>query len=224
MKNLIKQIFSVIPFKTKILSFLYKFKSFPGSGNYWEKRYLSGGDSGAGSYQELSLFKAKIINNFILNENVESVIEFGCGDGNQLKLMDYKKYLGIDISPTIISKCKKLFSKDKSKSFLTYQQYKNQSAELSLSLDVIYHLVEDKVYEDHLKKVFDSSHKFVIIYSSDFESNNEWHVRHRKFTRWIEKNRNDFELIKKIKNEYPFMGDNNKGSFSDFFIYSKRKT
>ena len=32
------------------------------SKDYWEKRYSKGGNSGAGSYNNLALFKASIIN------------------------------------------------------------------------------------------------------------------------------------------------------------------
>ena len=35
------------------------------SKNYWEKRYLKGGDSGDGSYGKLAEFKAKIMNRFV---------------------------------------------------------------------------------------------------------------------------------------------------------------
>ena len=142
------------------------------------------------SYQELSKFKAQVINNCI-SENIQSVIEFGCGDGNQLKLMKYKEYLGIDVSKTIISRCQDLFLEDKSKNFLTLEKYQNESAELSLSLDVIFHLVEDHVFVDYLNKLFNASKKFVVIYSSNYDSNTEWHVKHRKFTNWVEQNIND---------------------------------
>lgn len=35
------------------------------SKNYWENRYKSGGNSGAGSYSNLAEFKAEIINEFV---------------------------------------------------------------------------------------------------------------------------------------------------------------
>ena len=223
MKKFLKILFSRFPFKEFLVSIIYKTRRFPGSKNYWEQRYLSSGNSGPGSYKELSEFKAKVINNFISHKNIQSVIEFGCGDGNQLKLMKYKEYLGIDVSQTIISRCQKLFLEDKSKNFITLEKYQNESGELSLSLDVIFHLVEDHVFVDYLNKLFNASKKFVVIYSSNYDSNTEWHVKHRKFTDWVEQHRNDFELIQTVKNKYPFSGDVNKGSFSDFYIYQKIK-
>ena len=35
------------------------------SNKFWNDRYANGGNSGAGSYNELAKFKADIINNFI---------------------------------------------------------------------------------------------------------------------------------------------------------------
>ena len=43
-----------------------KAKTFPGSEEYWKKRYNSGGHSGDGSYNKLAEFKAKILNNFVI--------------------------------------------------------------------------------------------------------------------------------------------------------------
>ena len=57
---------------------------FPGSRDYWEQRYSSGSNSGDGSRGKLAEFKAEIINSLVKDKKIESVIEFGCGDGNQL--------------------------------------------------------------------------------------------------------------------------------------------
>ena len=42
------------------------------SREYWEKRYASGGNSGAGSYNYLAEFKAEILNNFVTENNINS--------------------------------------------------------------------------------------------------------------------------------------------------------
>src|ERR1700744_3995435 len=77
------------------------------SSSYWESRYASGGNSGVGSYAQFARFKADVLNTFVAEHKVQSVIEFGCGDGNQLKLAAYPKYLGLDVSETIVAKCRK---------------------------------------------------------------------------------------------------------------------
>jgi len=47
-------------------------------------------------------------NNF-KKDNINTVIEWGSGDCNQLSLMKYKQYLGYDVSKTAIDICKKKF-------------------------------------------------------------------------------------------------------------------
>ena len=87
------------------------------SAEYWEKRYESGGDSGVGSYNRLAEFKADIINTFVKEHNIKTVIEWGSGDGRQLRLASYPEYIGIDVSPKAVSICKEIFAKDSSKKF-----------------------------------------------------------------------------------------------------------
>jgi hypothetical protein len=62
---------------------------FPGSADYWERRYAEGGDSGHGSYGRFAEFKAEVLNRFVAEQRIESIVEFGCGDGNQLTLASY---------------------------------------------------------------------------------------------------------------------------------------
>jgi hypothetical protein len=78
---------------------------FPGSAEYWEKRYSTAGDSGVGSYGFFAEFKADVLNHFVFTHDIQTVIEFGCGGGNQLSLATYPKYLGFDVSSTVLEKC-----------------------------------------------------------------------------------------------------------------------
>ena len=90
---------------------------FPGSQAYWEGRYAGGGTSGAGSYGALAEFKAELLNAFVKDKSVKSVIEFGCGDGHQLSLASYPKYIGLDVSKTAIELCTERFRDDSDKRF-----------------------------------------------------------------------------------------------------------
>src|SRR5258706_45661 len=91
---------------------------FRGSGRYWESRYVSGGTSGAGSYGVQAEYKASFLNSFVADNNVRTVVEFGCGDGNQLRLAAYPSYLGLDVSSKAVHMCIEAFRSDQSKSFL----------------------------------------------------------------------------------------------------------
>lgn len=172
--------------------------SWLGSQAYWEERYKRGDDSGAGSHGRSARLKAQVINAFVIAHDVKSVIEFGCGDGHQLALAEYPQYMGFDVSEAAIQRCRQLFWNDRAKRFGLLSEYRGEKADLALSLDVIYHLVEDDVFSAHMAAVFRASNRYVVIYSSN-ENRNPWflgkHLRHRKFTMWISENAPDWRLL-----------------------------
>lgn len=223
-KNLLRK----IPLINSLAKFIYftcinPLKPFSSSDDYWKQRYKSGGTSGPGSYDKMAEFKAEIINGFIKKQQIQTVVEFGCGDGNQLALSDYPLYLGFDISPEAIICCEEKFINQNNKSFRLLDNYSNERAEVALSLDVIYHLVEDEVYNDYMQRLFGSSEKFVIIYSSNSDKQfrlQAQHVKNRKFSKWIGSN-DEWKLKKYIPNRYPYKGDEQEGTISDFYIYEK---
>ena len=65
-RNSIKEAVKKIPIlgniARRINQKISKMKPFPGSEKYWEKRYIAGGNSGAGSYGKLAEFKAEVLN------------------------------------------------------------------------------------------------------------------------------------------------------------------
>lgn len=227
---MIKHLVKRIPLIGPLIRYAYwkcmrRLKSFPGSDNYWIERYESGGTSGPGSYDKLAEFKAKILNDFVIQNEVETIIEYGCGDGNQLRLAEYPSYVGFDISNKALGICRDVFRNDPTKTIKHVDEYKGEKADLALSLDVIYHLVEDVVFLDYMSRLFDSSSRFVIIYSSNTSDNLDIqapHVRHRRFSDWVKKNRPDWKLIRHIPNTYPFNDRTQSGSFADFYIYERR--
>src|SRR5258706_2409540 len=107
---------------------------------YWRFRYWYGWGSGPGSRGELAKFKADFLNDFVERNGVASVVEFGCGDGEQLALLNYPRYVGFDVSRVAIKRCQRRFSSDSTKRFST--ALTPISADLAISLDVIFHLVE----------------------------------------------------------------------------------
>jgi SAM-dependent methyltransferase len=209
---------------SKFLKSNTKPHKFIGSQKYWINRYGQEGNSGPGSYQNLAEFKGRIINDFVSKNNVYSIIELGCGDGNQLEYFNFKSYIGFDISHLILEKCRLKFKNDKSKQFLHIEECNKYRADLTLSLDVIYHLIEDRIFHNYMNQLFDLSKLFVIIYSCNFDDDGTFahHVKPRKFMDWITNNRQDFELLEFIPNEFPF--DSEKAletTFADFYIFKK---
>ena len=198
-------------------------RRFAGSAAYWEGRYAGGGSSGVGSYGKFARFKAEVLNGFVARHDVASVIELGCGDGNQLALARYPRYSGYDVSERAVAICRERFAGDPSKRFATLAERDRERAELSLSLDVIYHLVEDEVFEAHMRDLFDAAERFVAIYSSDFDEEERVqgvHVRQRRFSAWVERHRPDWSLVERVPNAYPYDGDYREGSFADFHFYA----
>lgn len=212
-----------------IKKILRAIKNFFGSDiayrHYWQKRYTSGGNSGAGSYNELSYFKAEIVNRFIQEKNVQSVIEFGCGDGNQLKLMKYTQYLGLDVAPASVVLCSTEFKDDATKSFMQYnpKSFFNRTyimADAVVCLDVLYHIIPEEDFLKTLHDIFSCARKYVILYTSIDAFKIEpyvkgAHVRHRDTLLYL-KGIKDFEVIETIPQRYPTM------SSAHFIILQKK--
>ncbi len=200
---------------------------FRGSASYWENRYIRGGDSGDGSYGELAKFKAEVLNGLVEERAIETVIEFGCGDGNQLMLARYPQYLGLDISRRAIDICQDIFCNESQKSFRLMQDYAGETADVALSLDVLYHLVEDDVFDHYMRTLFGAGQRMVIIYASNTdvqESPQPPHVRHRQFTHWVEANKPQWSLIRVIDNRIPYNAVSGIGSPASFHVYERRTT
>lgn len=199
--------------------------SFRDSKQYWQDRYKLGYNSGAGSYNRLAEFKAEVINGFVEENSIHSVMEFGCGDGNQLKLANYPIYVGWDVSPDAVTLCRSIFRPDDTKKFGVVDDYNGETAELTLSLDVVYHLIEDTVFHKYMSHLFSSAEKYVIVYSSNIDSqiyHKAFHIKYRRFTDWIDENCPNWSLLKHIPNRYPYNCNNGysaETSFAEFYIY-----
>ena len=200
------------------------------SEEYWETRYKNGGHSGAGSLNELAAFKAEVLNQAIRDYQIQQVIEFGCGDGNQLALLKIPSYIGLDVSKTALIKCINQFRVDKTKSFFLYNpssfldNHQVFLSDAAISIDVIFHLTEISIYEKYLYDLFSVATKVVIIYGPDLEYIPKTeHERYRKFTGFIETNFPEWQLVKMIKNRYPSRDlDDQEGSLSDFYFFTRK--
>lgn len=195
-------------------------RNFQGTASYWEDRYRHEGTSGMGSYGPFARTKAGFINDFIQKHRVGSVVDFGAGDGNQLRMLRIPRYVGLDVSETAIARLREQFAEDSSKRFVQcngvpVSDDTSLHADLGLSMDVIYHLIEDDVYERYMRDLFRCAQKHVIIYSSDREQPKHVsrHVRHRNFTAFVESNIPGWTLAEVHRNPFRFL------SYSSFFVF-----
>lgn len=190
---------------------------YPGSTAYWEKRYARGGHSGAGSSGRLAAYKAAWLNAFVREHAIQSVVELGCGDGRQLQLADYPAYLGLDVAPSALARCRRLFAADASKQFAVYDPHQFEPAayraELALSLEVLFHLTEDELYHLHLQHLFGCARHWVVVFAAnatDTTGGRYPHFRPRPFLADIPAG---WALREQVKNPHRDI------SISDFFIF-----
>ena len=189
------------------------------SREYWEQRYRAGGTSGTGSYGHMAAFKADFINSFVVENGIADVLDLGCGDGNLLSLLQVPAYVGVDVAPTALACCVARFPQHR---FLPFSALDaSVGAELALSIDVIFHLVEDGEFARYMHALFAHATRFVLIHSSNADRN--WsspHVRHRRFTDHVADCRPEWRLLAHLPSRYPFDAARpDETSFSDFFVY-----
>jgi len=189
------------------------------SKDYWDLRYARGLSSGSGSGGKLAQFKAEILNGFLQEHRIQSAAELGCGDGHQASLIQYPNYTGFDISEIAVSLCRERNTHIMSRNFFHYMPGKMNTlptAELAVSLDVLYHIVEDDVFKTYINDLFSMAQKFVIIYSTDYEAPPYFHYsRHRRFTVYLEYVFPSWKLLKQIPQRFP------NEACAEFFIYEK---
>lgn len=196
------------------------------SAQYWEQRYLAGGNSGAGSYNKSAEYKGLILNAFAAEKQLRRVGELGSGDGNQLRYLAFEDYTGFDVSRTAVDLCRRIHGNHPGRAFvwlgdpqLDMSRYYG-AFELTLSLDVILHLVEDDVYRAYIDKLFALSNKYVVVYSSNYSAPDRQgavHVKNRRFTDDVERWLPEWKLLKHVDNPYkhPLITE------ADFFVFGR---
>ena len=75
--------------------------------------------------------------------------------------------------------------------------------------------MEDSGYIDHLGTLFGAESQHVLIFSSDFQGFGATHVRHRNFSKDVERFFADWEIVQ-------FDESDPTDSFARFALFSKR--
>ena len=208
----------LLPLYKKVIIVLRRLR-YPGARNYWERRYAGGGDSGAGSVGRLAVYKAETVNRFVREHDIQSVAEFGCGDGRQLRLAEYPFYIGLDVSKSAVERCRALFAGDHSRRFEIYQPEffspLEFQSDMALSLEVIFHLTEYDTYNLYIRHLFATARHWVVIFSSDKSDATGGvfpHFRPRRFSGDVPPG---WSLVERLENPHSDI------SISEFFFFEK---
>jgi len=184
---------------------------------YWDRRYRDGRTSGEGSEGETARLKGVHVTDVINRFDVQSVIDWGVGDGVVLAHIDTSRlagYGGIDVSHSIIDRVSKTHEgpnrvfmyADKVRADLT-------RCDMALSMDVLFHFPDEVDYRHYLDQLFTSAVRYVLVYSTDYGPNQTArHVLRRNFTADLDKLFPDWKLIE---------GHGNNPQVADFYLYQK---
>lgn len=197
------------------------------SASYWEHRYRKGRTSGSGSYGRLAEYKAAVVNDLVARHHINSIVEFGCGDGNQCRMFEVSRYVGVDVSPSAVEKARSTNQERTGWQFMTTADYDAapEKADMALSLDVIYHLVEDRVFDTYMARLVASGTRLVVAYASDHDADGgSPHVRHRRYSDWIRRHAPHLRRVEEIANRYPAGpgSDPNETSFAFFQVFARK--
>jgi SAM-dependent methyltransferase len=185
---------------------------------YWDRRYRDGRTSGAGSEGEEGAYKAAYLSDFITEHDVKTVVDWGCGDGQVLELVELHgaQYIGVDVSPLIVAKMREKFTGPRYL-FHTPEAFATGTRtrfDLALSFDVLFHFPSDFDYFTYLLNLFDSAEKYVIVYSTNYAGGRTArHVFRREFTPDIAERFPEWELTTV---ETPL-----REGLASFFVYEK---
>lgn len=138
--------------------------------NFWNSRYTTNMKlgSGTGSRGVNLKMKEDLVKQIILHDEINSVLDIGCGDCEVNKNIDIPNYTGFDVSDVIVKMNSKKF---KDRKFVNggFNQIieNNVSADLVICFDVLIHQPTLEDYQLGIKAIKNSFNKVALV--SGFE-------------------------------------------------------
>jgi SAM-dependent methyltransferase len=173
---------------------------------YWESRYARGGNSGAGSYGSCLDNKKALISGLLEERGIHSVVDLGCGDGTVIDIFrDLGSYIGYDVSRTAIDRLV-------ARGYPGHYQFRmadgappEHAPDLAMSLDVVFHLVEDAVFRRYMGMLTGVGARYLLVltWNSSILSTEHTvgsHVLYRDFRACMEEDYPGYRLVQ----EYPY--------------------
>ncbi len=171
---------------------------------YWNARYRAGRSSGEGSEGARAMAKAQRINDLIRVENVCSIVDWGVGDGAVLSMVTPDvDYLGTDVAPIAIARLAQSYRKVERRAFkmADVAAADGDVGDMAMSLDVIFHCVWNDEYDEHLRRLFASARRLVLVHATDHDGGRTAaHVRWRQWTPDVAERFGDWTLAERAEN------------------------
>jgi hypothetical protein len=198
----------------------------------WEDHYAKGGRSGDPEDYKLSRpWKHDILKKYY-NMGIDTIIDVGCGDLQFWNKMPPTKYIGIDISKTIVDKHNLMFD-DKPFICSNASNKLDIHADVVICFDMLWHIIDDNEYIKILNNIKSYSNKYIFIYtwnSNPFNIGIINQIRSKLFGERIDdggyqKYRNYLSLSKSIfepEFELIEMCTNNTWKFGTMYIYRRK--
>lgn len=137
--------------------------SFPSDLDYWDTRYKSGRSSGPGSFGEYRDRKWSIIEQYV-DVRTKSVLDVGCGDLNFWFGRSCLSYSGIDFSPDVIAKDRRLYP---TRNFLcaNASDTLDVHGQVVLCMDVLFHVMKDQDFCSILRNLSKWTDEILFVYT-----------------------------------------------------------
>jgi SAM-dependent methyltransferase len=136
--------------------------------DFWEDRYQSGGNSGAGSRGEEADWKIARIAERVASHGVRSILDLGSGDGYVARRLMERlppdvSYLGIDIAPSAVNLAASQALSNMRFEVADFTGGFQGSADLVLCMDVLFHLSTPEKQQAAIDAICRSFRKLAVV-------------------------------------------------------------
>ncbi|MBI1388758.1 MAG: methyltransferase domain-containing protein [bacterium] len=181
---------------------------------FWDQRYAAGGDSGSGSKGVLGQFKSAYVTAVIRHFQIKSIVDFGCGDGTQVAQLPVEQYYGLDVSPSVVERCRAMYADRPGFRFDALPEATLERYDMAMSLDVLYHVVEPDEYEAYLRRAFGHSTYTLFYINREAQPSTAPHILFRDHLSEIKQRGFATRLIEQEQNPH-------KPSMSFFLFHNQ---
>jgi len=137
-------------------------------GEFWEDRYRSGGNSGAGSRGEEAGWKVARVTEVARLHGIQTILDLGSGDGHVARglmesLPPTVSYRGIDIAPSAVRVASASALPNMSFEVADFTGAFEASADLVLCMDVLFHLSTAEKHRAAMDAICRSFRKVAVV-------------------------------------------------------------